>query len=71
MRVHYDEICDLPVVRYDSAHGFRHIEVYRRSGGSRKEELAMSFAEALTLADEDILANSEGYRDRFLEGERP
>ena len=60
-----------PIVRYDSAHGFCHIDVYRRSGESRKEELVMSFADALTLADEDILARWEEYRYRFLEGEWP
>ena len=60
-----------PVVRYDSAHGFCHIDVYRRSGESRKEELGMSFADALTLADEDILARWEEYSDRFVEGEWP
>jgi len=31
----------------------------------------MSFADALTLADEDILARWEEYRDRFVEGEWP
>ena len=43
-----------PVVRYDNAHGFSHIDVYHRAGDSRKESLPLSFAEALTLADTDI-----------------
>ena len=60
-----------PVVRYDNVHGFCHIDIYRRNGESRKEELAMSFADVLTLADEDILLHWEEYRNRFLKGEWP
>jgi len=60
-----------PVVRYDSVHGFSHVDWYKRSGESRKEPLYFSFAEALTVADVDILERWETYRDRFLEGEWP
>lgn len=60
-----------PVVRYDSAHGFSHIDWYRRSGESRKEQVPLAFAEALTLADDDIQERGEEYRDRFLQGEWP
>ena len=52
-------------------HGFSHIDWYRRSGESRKELLPLSFAEALTLADEDIQERREEYQDRFLKGEWP
>ena len=31
-----------PVLRYDSMHGFSHIDSYRRSGESRKELLQLS-----------------------------
>jgi hypothetical protein len=60
-----------PVVRYDTAHGISHIDWYRRSGESRKELLPLSFAEALTVADEDIQDRWEEYRDRYLRGEWP
>jgi len=60
-----------PVVRYDSVHGFTHVDWYKRSGESRKEQLPFTFAEALTVADEDILERWEVYRNRFLEGEWP
>lgn len=63
-----------PAVRYDSAHGFAHfahVDRYRRTGESRKEILSFSFAEAVTVADEDIQANWEIYRDRFVRGEWP
>jgi len=59
------------VLRYDSMHGFSHIDWYRRSGETRKELLTLSFAEALTLADEDIQDRWEAYQARFLKGEWP
>lgn len=59
------------VLRYDSTHGFSHIDWYRRSGESRKELLPLSFNEALTLADEDVQERWEEYQDRFLKGEWP
>ena len=37
-------------------------------GKHTKEELYLSFEDALTLADEDIDDNWEDYRRRFLEG---
>ncbi len=60
-----------PVLRYDSMHGFAHVDSYRRSGESRKELPPLSFAEAVTLADEDIQERWEEYQDRFLRGEWP
>ena len=60
-----------PVVRYDSVHGFSHIDRFSRSGESCKERLFFSFAEALTAADEDIPENWELYRTRFLDGDWP
>ncbi len=72
--VQLEVLCDgkwCPVVRYDSAHGFSHIDWFRRSGESRKESLTLTFAEALTLADEDVQEKWEEYRDRFSEGQWP
>lgn len=47
-----------PVVRYDTAHGFPHVDRILPDG--RVEKLALlttELAEALTVADEDIEAN--------------
>ncbi len=43
-----------PVIRYDCAHDYAHRDRYNLKGEQRKEELAMSYAEALTFADTDI-----------------
>src|SRR3972149_7120371 len=56
------------VIRYDCAHGFAHRDAYNLQGKHTKEELFLSFEDALTLADEDIDDNWEDYRRRFLEG---
>lgn len=59
------------VVRYDCAHGFAHCDRYNRKGEQRKEDLEMSFEDALTFADEDLDERWAGYRDRFLKGVFP
>jgi hypothetical protein len=56
------------VVRYDCTHGFAHRDAYNLSGKHVKEELHLSFDDALTLADDDIDDNWETYKHRFLEG---
>jgi hypothetical protein len=56
------------VVRYDCTHGFAHRDAYHLSGKHVKEELHLSFDDALTLADDDIDDNWETYKHRFLEG---
>lgn len=60
-----------PVIRYDCAHDFAHVDRYNILGETLKEELHLSYAESLTLADEDININWESYADRFLRGEFP
>ena len=60
-----------PVLRYDCAHDFSHIDRYNSRGGQRKEDLRLPYAEALTLADEDINVNWQGYTERFLRGDFP
>ena len=59
------------IVRYDTAHGFAHIDRYNLKGRSRKERLELSFAGALTRAERDIKQNWRLYRERFLKGEFP
>jgi hypothetical protein len=56
------------VIRYDSAHGFAHIDRYYLNGRKIKKELNLELNEALTLADEDIKENWKVYQRDFLEG---
>ncbi|MFH1950794.1 MAG: hypothetical protein ABIL06_04165 [Pseudomonadota bacterium] len=56
------------VIRYDSAHGFPHIDRYYRDGRKTKKLLPLEFDEALVLADEDIRENWKIYQRAFLEG---
>lgn len=56
-----------PVIRYDCAHDFSHIDRYNMRGEQEKEALQLSYAESLTLADDDIDLNWETYKMRFLE----
>jgi hypothetical protein len=55
-----------PVVRYDTAHGFAHRDLYNRRGRVTKTELNMPFNDALTYALNDIRDNWELYRKNFL-----
>ena len=57
------------VLRYDSAHGYSHIDKFYRSGRKTKEELHLNLAEALTLADEDIKDNWKACQEAFVEDE--
>lgn len=56
------------VIRYDTAHGFAHIDQYHLDGKRIKKEFHLRFNEALTLADEDIKENWKIYKKDFLEG---
>lgn len=56
------------VIRYDSAHGFSHIDRYYLDGRKVKKELPLKLSEALTLADEDIKENWKNCQKTFLEG---
>lgn len=61
-----------PVIRYDTSHGFVHIDRYNLKGEQKKERLAITdFSRALTLAEQDIGQNWPTYRRRFLQGEFP
>jgi hypothetical protein len=54
------------VTRYDSAHGFAHMDHYSRNGKKTKRSVSLELTEALTLADEDIKENWKTYRKAFL-----
>jgi hypothetical protein len=57
-----------PVIRYDTAHGYAHIDRYNLKGQTKKERLALTFSEALTRAERDLKQNWSVYRERFLRG---
>lgn len=59
------------VIRYDTAHGYAHIDRFNIEGKKKKERLDLSFKEALTRAERDIKQNWFIYRQRFLKGEFP
>ncbi len=57
----------LPVVRYDTAHGFFHKDVLHPSKKQEKiSMIARSYNEALTFAREDIKKNWMRYKEAFL-----
>jgi len=60
-----------PVIRYDCAHDFAHIDRYNIRGEQEKEPLHLPYAECLTLADEDINLNWKFYKENFLKGGDP
>ena len=56
------------VIRYDSAHGFAHVDRYYLDGRKTKRDLNLELSEALIMADEDIKENWKTYQKVFLEG---
>ncbi len=57
----------MPVVRYDTSHGYAHKDLINPDG--TKEKIFMGVTdlnEALTLADKDINENWERYKDRHF-----
>ncbi|MBI3660267.1 hypothetical protein HY230_07330 [Candidatus Acetothermia bacterium] len=65
------EVKGKPVKRYDTAHGFAHIDRYNLKGKQKKERLYLGYNTALTFAELDIKQNWLIYRERFLRGEWP
>jgi hypothetical protein len=59
----------LPVVRYDTAHGFFHRDVYLFGGHKHFKEFIFrpNLKEALTYAIQDIRINWEKYKSAYLE----
>ncbi|OGU70552.1 MAG: hypothetical protein A3H45_06025 [Ignavibacteria bacterium RIFCSPLOWO2_02_FULL_55_14] len=57
----------LPVVRYDTAHGFSHRDQYGIQGTVIKTPLfILDYNRALTFAELDLKANWQLYRERFF-----
>ena len=58
----------LPVVRYDTAHGFAHRDLMGRHGQVEKTPLFnQDMNDALTFAESDLKTNWLSYRSRFWE----
>ncbi len=58
----------VPVVRYDTAHGFAHCDRLRPYGEVAKEEMdTQDYNEALNLAITDLTRNWRVYRRRYEE----
>jgi hypothetical protein len=59
----------LPVVRYDTEHGFAHRDIVDREGNKHKTPMfTKDYSEALTFAEYDIKSNWKVYKKAFLEG---
>lgn len=59
----------LPVVRYDTEHGFAHRDFFDRSGNKKKTPLfTKDYNEALTFAEYDIKSNWKMYKQSFMGG---
>ena len=57
-----------PVVRYDTAHGFAHRDVFHGDGGAEKVPLPVAdYNSTLTFAELDIRSNWDLYRERFIQ----
>lgn len=57
----------MPVVRYDTAHGYVHKDLINPDGSKGKIFMGLTdLNEALTLADKDINENWERYKERYL-----
>ena len=58
----------LPVVRYDTAHGFAHRDLLDQRGRAEKTPLFnQDLNDALTFAENDLKTNWRSYKQRFLE----
>jgi len=59
----------LPVVRYDTEHGFAHRDLFDKRGNKKKTPMfTEDYNEALTFAEYDIKSNWEIYKKAFLGG---
>ncbi len=57
----------MPIVRYDTAHGFAHKDLINPDGTKEKILIGVvNLNEVLTLADRDINENWKRYKDRFF-----
>ncbi len=60
----------VPVVRYDTEHGFAHRDLFDKNGAKIKTPMfTKDYNEALTFAEYDIKSNWIIYKESFLGGE--
>jgi len=61
----------LPVVRYDTEHGYAHRDLMDRQGGKQKTPMfTRDYNEALTFAEYDIKTSWMAYKHNFIGGEQ-
>jgi len=59
----------VPVVKYDTEHGFAHRDILDKKGNKHKTPIfARDYNEALTFAEYDIKSNWILYKKAFLGG---
>ena len=57
----------MPVVRYDTSHGFAHRDILMPDGSQKKESFDLGdFGSTFTFAQEDLLQNWMSYRENYL-----
>lgn len=57
-----------PVIRYDTAHGFAHADIYHPGKKTQKVLMhTVDYNEALTMAQEDIKQHWEEYRQHYIQ----
>ncbi|PIP70207.1 MAG: hypothetical protein COZ31_04460 [Nitrospirae bacterium CG_4_10_14_3_um_filter_44_29] len=68
--VQYEILYDnkwMPVIRYDTAHGYAHKDLTNPDGSSEKIFIGITdFNEALLMADKDINENWGRYKERYF-----
>jgi hypothetical protein len=68
--VQYEALTDgkwVPVVRYDTAHGYAHKDILNPDGSKQKVILGEhAYEAALSLADLDINQNWKAYKARYM-----
>jgi len=58
-----------PVARYDTAHGFFHLDLYTARGTVKYRVFVQDLSRALTFAIDDLKVNWRVYKERFRGGE--
>jgi hypothetical protein len=58
-----------PVARYDTAHGFFHLDLYMFRGAVKYRISVSDLGQALTFAIDDLKANWRIYKRRFRGGQ--
>jgi len=62
------------VIRYDVCHGGPHKDIYRKSGGHKKEDIdttydsSLGYSEAFNQSLDEVTENWEGYYQRYTDG---